>query len=235
MGYTVGRNHAFNNYETTILGQNWQVLRAYRIIDVDIRMLSHTIALALGFLVFSLIEYLHHRWGGHLIRRGRLYKSHQSHHRDPREGGIRLWKKYIQRAPTVIAFALLLAGPLYLLLVPATASFAVAGLFAGNVYSEAFHHSMHHRAPHTRAGEWLWRQHYSHHYSESGYNYGFTSPLWDFVFRTYKPPKGQVYVPSAQLVKLFPRPRNLFPFVCRIMITDDLSNLPFAAAVIAHG
>lgn len=49
-----------------------------------------------------------------------------------------------------------------------------------------------HRREHTWAGfgaygRWARRHHFAHHYSDARFNHGVTSPLWDLVFRTYRP------------------------------------------------
>lgn len=143
-----------------------------------------------GVVYYSLIEYVHHRNGGHLRAFGaRLMASHQAHHRDPPEGGVRLLEKYRQRAPLVLLLSVLLGGPFLGLLWPLRDGLlpgvsVIAGLLAGYAWSEGFHHTMHHRCPRNRLERWLWRHHYVHHFVDPRVNYGFTSPLWDWVFRT---------------------------------------------------
>ncbi len=49
-----------------------------------------------------------------------------------------------------------------------------------------------HRREHTHAGfgwygRWSRRHHFAHHYSDARFNHGVTTPLWDLVFRTYRP------------------------------------------------
>lgn len=160
------------------------------------------VATTLGFFGFSLVEYVHHRVGGHVIRRGRLYTSHQAHHRDPREGGVSLATKLRQRAGTVAIGALALGAPL-------VAAFGVDGvaatfgLWLGYLVSEAVHHAMHHRGPKNGIEAWLWRHHYAHHWIDPTCNHGFTSPIWDLVFGTYRAVR-EVSVPADQLPTEFP-------------------------------
>ncbi len=160
----------------------------------------------LGLLCFSFLEYVHHRHAGHLRWFGRrLFDAHMAHHRDPREGGVSFPEKMRQRAPLVVV----LSVALFLLAWPwggvAHAVVFTKAAVLGYVYSEWFHHTMHHRAPRTRFERWMWLHHYAHHFADANANYGFTSPLWDYVFGT-RNNITRVVVPDAQL----PGPSELF-------------------------
>ncbi|MEZ4448663.1 MAG: sterol desaturase family protein [Nannocystaceae bacterium] len=142
-------------------------------------------SLILGAFAFTLIEYVHHWHGGHLGLFGaRVRRSHQAHHRDPLEGGVRLATKYRQRAPLVLGVAAGIGGALALIVGPAAAALISAGMIGGYLHSERFHHAIHHRAPRGAWERFMWRYHYIHHFREGAANIGFTSPLWDLVFRT---------------------------------------------------
>lgn len=145
------------------------------------------LAASSGAVTLSLIEYLHHRVGGHTVRLGeRLREAHQAHHRDPQEGGVALRTKYRQRLPLVAGVGSMIAGASWLVFDGPIAAAVLTGSVLGYLYSEGYHHHMHHRAPHTRVGAWLRRHHYVHHFVDTKVNYGFTSPVWDLVFGTYK-------------------------------------------------
>src|SRR5205823_5792760 len=60
-----------------------------------------------------------------------------------------------------------------------------AGLVAGYVIYDLTHYYLHHAAPRTAFGKWLRKYHLVHHFQTPDVRYGITSPLWDFVFRTY--------------------------------------------------
>lgn len=139
-----------------------------------------------GAVALSLIEYVHHRVGGHTTRLGaRLRDAHQAHHRDPREGGVALRTKYRQRLPLVTGVGAVIAATTWLFFDGPIAGAVLAGAVLGYLYSEGYHHHMHHRAPRTRVGAWLRRYHYVHHFVNPKVNYGFTSPVWDVVFGTF--------------------------------------------------
>jgi sterol desaturase/sphingolipid hydroxylase (fatty acid hydroxylase superfamily) len=143
-------------------------------------------AVAFGVLTFTLVEYVHHRHGGHLRRLGqRLLDSHRLHHRDPREGGVTYGQKLRQRLPLVAAITPVFALAFWAALGVTSGAFATFGLVVGYLYSEWFHHRMHHRIPRGRVARWLWQHHYLHHL-DGKCNFGFTSPLWDYVFGTHE-------------------------------------------------
>jgi sterol desaturase/sphingolipid hydroxylase (fatty acid hydroxylase superfamily) len=160
--------------------------------------------LGAGLFAFTFLEYAHHRWGGHTRALGRrLLASHREHHRDPIEGGVSYPTKLRQRAPLVgglsLVFALALAPALGL----GGAGFVVAGLLAGYLYSEWFHHRMHHAAPRGPVGRYLWRHHYVHHFVDATKNYGFTSPLWDLLLFTYRS-EAELTLPARLLCASWP-------------------------------
>jgi len=121
-----------------------------------------------------------------------------AHHADPSEGGVGLWAKYRQRAPVVGLGLFVVGGPAFPVFGWVGGLAYLGGLFAGYLWSEAFHHAIHHRAPRNRWEAWMWRYHYVHHWKDPTSNYGFTSPLWDAVFRTYRS-VSEVRVPDTQL------------------------------------
>ena len=140
---------------------------------------------AAGVLGFTFIEYVHHRHGGHLRWMGeKVVSSHRAHHIDPLDGGATYLDKLRYRAPLVCGVCLVLGVPLVLALGGRDGGLVSAGLLAGYAYSEWFHNRMHQRAPRSRVGRWMWRFHYVHHYIDTDVNFGFSTPLWDYVFRT---------------------------------------------------
>ena len=60
-----------------------------------------------------------------------------------------------------------------------------AGTVAGYVWYDLTHYYLHHAAPTTAAGKWLRKYHLVHHFQTPDRRYGITTPIWDFVFRTY--------------------------------------------------
>lgn len=115
---------------------------------------------------------------------GRVLESHRAHHIDPLDGGASYAEKLRYRAPLVVGVLLILSAPLVALMGPVDGGLVAAGLLAGYAYSEWFHNQMHQRAPQSRIGRWMWRFHYVHHFVDKNVNFGFSTPLWDYVFGT---------------------------------------------------
>ena len=98
--------------------------------------MSGTVGASLvGVFVYSWVEYVHHRHGGHLSWMGRrVLRSHQLHHKDPKEGGVLLRTKYLQRAPLVSLMVALLGGAAWWLVGGAAAAFFVFGLVSAYAF-----------------------------------------------------------------------------------------------------
>lgn len=160
--------------------------------------IGKTIAWAAGGLAAApLLDYAWHAWVAHARRPLPTRAEHLEHHRtahtegDP-IGEIRDNAGLVGKAGVTIAAAL---SPL---LGPGAAFPLAAGLAAGYVAITLSHARMHVRAPRTRWEEWMWRFHFHHHYANPRANYGLTSPIFDFVFRTAEVPE-QVTIPEEAL------------------------------------
>lgn len=126
-------------------------------------------AVPLGFLFWTFAEYWAHRSILHTIF-WQNHGTHLHHHQHPEDFVIfPIWQ-----LPLVwLAFFLIMPLPFF------------AGFTLGYVWFVALHHMLHH---------WQlndgWLKQYSvwhdRHHKETYYNYGITTPIWDFVFRTYK-------------------------------------------------
>ncbi len=131
----------------------------------------------IGYLLWTFIEYWFHRYLFHqlpfVIRDG-----HTIHHHRPRE---------CLGTPTFVSlpvYFVLVYAPLYFTVGAFFADFVVAGLLAGALSYFIVHHAVHHwriRPGHIMYG--LRRSHAIHHRHQH-VNFGVTSPLWDWVFRT---------------------------------------------------
>lgn len=130
-----------------------------------------------GALGWELAEYLIHRFVFH----GSLRRLHNVHHRRPQAYiGIGSWG-------TFAAFGL--AWALLALCFGAPAAHAViAGVLLGYLFYIAIHDRMHH-GDRARYGRYLRLMHALHagHHRGGNANFGVSSPLFDFVFRTYRP------------------------------------------------
>jgi sterol desaturase/sphingolipid hydroxylase (fatty acid hydroxylase superfamily) len=141
--------------------------------------------IALGVLVWTLIEYLMHRFLLHYrpqapARLEIVKMLHLGHHRNPRD----------EAKITVPVFASLpIAGGLlgvFRLMAGdwQAAALLLAGTIAGYLYYELVHFRIHCS---THRGRWL-RQpranHFFHHFKDQTRCFGVTTPLWDLVLGT---------------------------------------------------
>ena len=142
---------------------------------------------ALGLVLWSLTEYLLHRFVFHhryRSARGRQFHflAHGIHHLDP-------WDRTRLVFPPLAGMAL--ATPIFfflwaaLPLGPALAT--MAGLLAGYIVYDMTHFYTHHAKPRTRWGKFLKAYHLAHHHRYSARMWGVTQPFWDVVFRTGRP------------------------------------------------
>ena len=143
------------------------------------------VAIALGVLTWTLLEYFIHRYMGHdrRFRRSPFGVEHIRHHIEGNYFAPN-WKKAIAAA----IFAGVLIGP----------AIAIAGVTLGIAYVAGlitFYgvYEWLHRREHTHAGigpygRFVRRHHFHHHFVDGRKNHGVTTPIWDLVFRTYERP-----------------------------------------------
>ncbi|HUK21703.1 MAG TPA: sterol desaturase family protein [Gemmatimonadales bacterium] len=61
---------------------------------------------------------------------------------------------------------------------------AFAGFVIGYLAYDTIHYLTHHGSRHTTLGRYLRRAHFGHHYVDSSRNFGVSSPLWDVLLGT---------------------------------------------------
>ena len=158
-------------------------------------MINATLALLFGLFAWSFTEYAMHNWNGHLGK-GRFVfsREHLAHHAkfDHRSTWAARLHTAIPLLSSVLTLGWLVAG-LWLGFV------FTAGLSLGYLGYSWLHHDLHVSAPKTAYGRWVRRHHFYHHFSDSSANHGVTSPLWDWVFRTYRSP-GLIEVPKNRMM-----------------------------------
>jgi len=149
-----------------------------------------------GWLIWTLIEYLLHRflfhWTGPSVKeRFRHFMMHGYHHVFPNDP-VRLVAPPMMSAtvgvPLVIVYRLAL-GPAWWPVFAGTAS--------GYLAYDLLHYYVHHARPRFFLGKWLRNYHLQHHYSGEEARYGVSSPLWDYILGTYKAPKSAAREASA--------------------------------------
>jgi 4-hydroxysphinganine ceramide fatty acyl 2-hydroxylase len=137
----------------------------------------------LGILLWTLFEYLIHRYIFHYEPKSRLgkrlhYIVHGVHHDYPNDA------RRLVMPPSISVPLAVLFYILFLLIFGHLAPSVFAGLVFGYVCYDMLHYATHHFP--MKRGLWLWlkQYHLRHHYKDDDVGFGISSPLWDFVFGT---------------------------------------------------
>ncbi len=148
-------------------------------------------AALLGVITWTLLEYVIHRWLGHDARtRPNPFAAEHIRHHSQGDYFAPAWKKALSAVLLVV-----------FLVYPAI---AVAGALAGSSFvvglvSMYLGYEVLHRRDHTHPGsgaymQFLRRHHFYHHFADPDFNYGVTTPIWDWAFGTLRAP-GLIRVP----------------------------------------
>ena len=136
-----------------------------------------------GFLIFTFIEYLVHRYAFHMdtdteLKQKIQYSLHGVHHEYPKDKG--------RLAMPPIVSVLLALGLLYAFhLVIGEYTYAFLPGFVMGYASYLFvHFIVHAYQPPKNSFKILWVNHGIHHYKDNNKAFGVSSPLWDIVFGT---------------------------------------------------
>ncbi len=137
----------------------------------------------IGALIWTLLEYIIHRYAFHYEPRTRLGKqlhfiAHGVHHDYPNDAK-RLVMPPAVSIPLAVAFYALFFGTLGRF-APAVS----AGFGFGYVCYDTIHYAIHHFSMKRGIWRWLKQYHLRHHYNDDEAGFGVSSPLWDYVFRT---------------------------------------------------
>ena len=154
---------------------------------VSLAMVTPAKALALfavGYLLWTLIEYFGHRYLFHWEFPGTFGKRihfliHGVHHDHPND-------------PLRLVMPVLLSGPIMIAAwVVGTLMFgtvlrypALAGFVTGYLAYDMVHYYTHHAKPTSWLGQTLRRLHLMHHFRDHDKGFGVSAPYWDYVFGT---------------------------------------------------
>lgn len=140
--------------------------------------------MALGYLIWTLIEYFGHRYLFHWEFPGAWgrrihFLIHGVHHDHPND-------------PLRLVMPILLSGPIMIIAwCVATALFGstlrypgLAGFITGYLAYDMVHFYTHHARPTTKLGLTLRRLHLMHHFRDHDRGFGVSAPYWDAVFGT---------------------------------------------------
>lgn len=136
----------------------------------------------LGVLVWSLFEYLLHRFIFHMRpsddfnSKARMFMFHGYHHEFPND-------KHRLVAPLIMSLPLgAMFGVIYFFLAGNAWLPMLAGTALGYLSYDWIHYYTHHFRPKKGIGKYLRRFHMVHHYKDWDRNHGISSPLWDLFF-----------------------------------------------------
>jgi sterol desaturase/sphingolipid hydroxylase (fatty acid hydroxylase superfamily) len=142
--------------------------------------LSQTImCMAIGAVVWSLVEYLIHRFLFHIKPSRFQYTIHGVHHEYPRDKERLMMPPVPGLMITLFFYALwwLFTGIHY-------APACMAGFLAGYLFYTFVHYLIHAHKP-IKPFTFFWAHHLKHHNPQFEHKaYGVSSPLWDWVFGT---------------------------------------------------
>ena len=152
---------------------------------MTIALLSLTVLV--GALLWTLAEYLLHRFAMHELRgKGIMSREHLDHH---------VKSTWTFTAMTVLSWVgMLIVGTVLWYPVgwvvggPAVGVALSAGWAVGYFFYELQHALAHVRGPRGRYTTWLRRHHFHHHFGHPMANHGVTFDLWDRVFGTLERP-----------------------------------------------
>lgn len=158
----------------------------YSIARLGITWLSAIAFFLCGALLFTLVEYLMHRFMYHIPadtekRKRFQYVIHGVHHDHPRD------KSRLALPPLLsVVLAVLFITLFRLALGPGGYAFGGGFLFGYSTYLLA-HYCIHMYKPPKNFLAIIWKHHNLHHYVGDDGAFGVSSPLWDYIFGTMPP------------------------------------------------
>jgi sterol desaturase/sphingolipid hydroxylase (fatty acid hydroxylase superfamily) len=137
----------------------------------------------LGVLIWTLLEYVIHRFAFHYGPRSNWGKRlhfmmHGVHHDYPNDAS-----RLVMPPSVSIPLAVFFYG-VFLMVFGHCTPAAFAGLVAGYLCYDMIHYATHHFAMKNRIAQGLKHYHLVHHYKDDHVGFGVSSPLWDLVFGT---------------------------------------------------
>ncbi len=164
----------------------WIPILGYCLVEAVLADLGLAIgpAILFGALVWSLVEYLLHRFLFHRISptwagRRTYFIAHGVHHDFPTDRG---------RLVMPLGVSIPIGLSVYLIMrVLAGATWAApmfVGFGIGYLSYDGIHYATHHFRMTSPLGRYLKRYHMVHHHTGEAARWGVSSPLWDWVFGT---------------------------------------------------
>ena len=159
-------------------------LLIYKEIQVGHQLSTWLTGAALGLIVWTLTEYILHRFVFHFSATSKagkwlVYAFHGLHHDDPQNP-----TRLVMPPVPAIIYSSLLYGFYYLIVGPELINIFFSFFMLGYLAYDYIHFYTHHGKGEGRMGKFLKRYHLDHHFKDHDKKYGVSSPLWDHIFRT---------------------------------------------------
>ena len=142
------------------------------------------LSFAIGIITWPVLEYVLHRYLGHILKLNTLFKKeHTRHHVETNYFAPLLYKIFASIPICTTTFVLI--GLL-------TSSWEIGASFTLgfiSMYSfyEWAHWSFHARSPKTNLGMRLRKHHFAHHFHNPKMNHGVTTTIIDWIAGTFQP------------------------------------------------
>jgi sterol desaturase/sphingolipid hydroxylase (fatty acid hydroxylase superfamily) len=158
-------------------------LAYYGLSTASLTIASFFLVFTTGLLLFTLVEYLVHRYVFHMGTETRLkekmqYNFHGVHHEYPKD------KERLAMPPLLSATLALILFFIFEFLMGNYVFAFLPGFLIGYSMYLFVHFAVHAYQPPKNFLKVLWINHGIHHYKDHDKAFGVSSPLWDFIFRT---------------------------------------------------
>jgi sterol desaturase/sphingolipid hydroxylase (fatty acid hydroxylase superfamily) len=154
------------------------------IFDFKIGALSIMGLVVFGLFIWTITEYLLHRFVFHLELKGELgarihFIFHGVHHDYPSDS-----RRLVMPPSVSIPLATLFYFLFRFLIGDISVHPFFAGFLTGYLFYDITHYAVHHFNMHSKFWLAIKNHHIKHHFQDPDKGYGVSSPIWDYVFRT---------------------------------------------------
>ena len=162
----------------------------YRSIVVkSVSVLVLILGLLLGLFLWTLSEYLLHRFLFHFPAKTEWQKRlsflmHGVHHAQPRDKTRLVMPPAVSIPLAAIFYGLFYVAFTYVLMIPNWTAPVFAGFIIGYIIYDMTHYATHHVSMKKGYFRMVRQQHMHHHFQTPDKRFGVSSPLWDYVFGT---------------------------------------------------
>jgi sterol desaturase/sphingolipid hydroxylase (fatty acid hydroxylase superfamily) len=159
------------------------------IFDFKIGVLSIIGLVIFGLFIWTITEYLLHRFVFHWELKGEIgarihFIFHGVHHDYPSDS-----RRLVMPPSVSIPLATLFYFLFRFLIGDVSVHPFFAGFLIGYLFYDISHYAIHHFNMHSKFWLAIKNHHIKHHYQDPDRGYGVSSPIWDYVFRTHYPEK----------------------------------------------